>query len=233
MTLASHIAWIFGAGFDACSKKSCASAQQHIYQGEDEPENPNTPRDDRSKSSKRGAATSRFRLDDSEFREAFVKGSGPGGQKINKVRSCVQLTHIATGIQVQCQDARDLVTNRALARKWLAEKVEHHLKGAESKIGRRVTKIQKKKAKSRSRARTVVRVPGTMDIIDGIDSSAADSDDDTDDDASDDEFSHIELVMPIPDGVSLPLLAKLSEAARYYCTTAAAAAAAVGQADEQ
>jgi hypothetical protein len=68
--------------------------------GEDEPEDPNTPRDDRSKSSKRGAATSRFRLDDSEFREAFVKGSGPGGQKINKVMSCVQLTHIATGIQV-------------------------------------------------------------------------------------------------------------------------------------
>jgi hypothetical protein len=109
---------------------------------------------------------------------------------------------------VQCQDARDLVTNRALARKWLAEKVEHHLKGADSKIGRRVTKIQKKKAKSRSRARTVVRVPGTMDIIDGIDSSAADSDDDTDDDASDDEFSHIELVMPTPDGISLPTARK-------------------------
>jgi RF-1 domain len=70
--------------------------------GEDQPEDPDTPRDDRSKSSKRGAATSRFRLDDSEFREAFVKGSGPGGQKINKIRSCVQLTHIATGIQVSC-----------------------------------------------------------------------------------------------------------------------------------
>jgi hypothetical protein len=47
-----------------------------------------------------------------------------------------------------------------------------------------------------------------MDIIDGIDSSAADSDDDTDDDASDDEFSHIELVMPTPDGISLPTARK-------------------------
>jgi hypothetical protein len=109
---------------------------------------------------------------------------------------------------VQCQDARDLVTNRALARKWLAEKVEHHLKGADSKIGRRVTKIQKKKAKSRSRARTVVRVPGTMDIINGVDGSAADSDNDSDDDASEDEFSHIELVMPTPDGISLPTARK-------------------------
>jgi hypothetical protein len=126
------------------------------------------------------------------------------------VKQLTRALFVAAGIaiaQVQCQDARDLVTNRALARKWLAEKVEHHLKGADSKIGRRVTKIQKKKAKSRSRARTVVRVPGTMDIIDSIDGSAVESDNDSDA-TDDDEFSHIELVMPTPDGISLPTARK-------------------------
>ena len=60
---------------------------------------------------------------------------------------------MAAGIQVRCQDARDLVTNRALARRWLAEKLEHHTHGADSKIGRRVTKIRKQKQKQRARQR--------------------------------------------------------------------------------
>ncbi len=35
--------------------------------------------------------------------EQFIRGSGKGGQKINKTASCVLLKHGPTGIEVRCQ----------------------------------------------------------------------------------------------------------------------------------
>ena len=58
-----------------------------------------------------------------DLEENFVKGSGNGGQKINKVRNCVQLRHVPSGITVSCQDSRSLTTNRSIARKLLKKKV--------------------------------------------------------------------------------------------------------------
>jgi protein subunit release factor B len=40
-------------------------------------------------------------LKDEDLVETFVKGSGPGGQCINKRSSCVDLRHIPTGIRIQ------------------------------------------------------------------------------------------------------------------------------------
>lgn len=54
---------------------------------------------------------------------AREQGTGPGGQKINKVRNCVQLTHKPTGVMVSCQEARELSSNRSIARKRLQDKV--------------------------------------------------------------------------------------------------------------
>ena len=45
-------------------------------------------------------AVERIVLKDEDIEENFVKGSGPGGQKINKTNSKVQLKHIPTGIVV-------------------------------------------------------------------------------------------------------------------------------------
>jgi hypothetical protein len=92
-------------------------------------------------------------LDDADIEEAFVKGSGPGGQKINKVRNCVQLKHLPTGVMVSCQDGRSLVANRAIARKLLEKKVEYETFGADSRIGKSITKKQKQKQQNRRRAR--------------------------------------------------------------------------------
>ena len=77
--------------------------------------------------------------------EKFVRGSGNGGQKINTTSNRVQLTHIPTGISVSCQDARDLSTNRKIARKSLIDKLDLHFNGAESKLGIAHEKIRKKK----------------------------------------------------------------------------------------
>lgn len=87
-------------------------------------------------------------LNEHDLEESFVRGSGPGGQKINKSMNKVRLKHIPTGLSVACQEQRDLTTNRSMARKLLREKVDFLLNGVESKVGRRITKIQRSKSKA-------------------------------------------------------------------------------------
>jgi peptide chain release factor len=60
----------------------------------------------------------------SEVEERFVRGSGPGGQKINKTSSTVWLRHRPTGIEVRCQRERSQSANRELAWAELCEKLE-------------------------------------------------------------------------------------------------------------
>ncbi|KAI8880524.1 hypothetical protein K501DRAFT_254847 [Backusella circina FSU 941] len=92
-------------------------------------------------------------LKDEELIETFVKGSGPGGQCINKRSSCVDLRHIPTGIRVQCQQSRSLADNRGIARKLLREKLDEHINGKLSKNGQKAIKIAKQKAKRAKRAK--------------------------------------------------------------------------------
>jgi protein subunit release factor B len=87
-------------------------------------------------------------IDEKDLVESFVRGSGPGGQKINKSKNNVHLVHTPTGISVQCQDARDLTTNRKIARKLLRDKVDLAANGKDSKLGMRHAKITKQKDKA-------------------------------------------------------------------------------------
>ncbi|GJJ12005.1 hypothetical protein Clacol_006243 [Clathrus columnatus] len=63
-------------------------------------------------------------MDENDLKESFVRGSGPGGQSINKTENCVQLLHVPTGIRVSCQETRSLELNRRIARKLLLEKLD-------------------------------------------------------------------------------------------------------------
>jgi len=63
-------------------------------------------------------------LKDEDIEEAFVRGSGPGGQSINKTENNVQLLHKPSGIRVSCQETRSLSQNRKLARRLLLEKLD-------------------------------------------------------------------------------------------------------------
>ena len=56
--------------------------------------------------------------------ERFVRGTGPGGQKINKTSSTVWLRHGPTGVEVRCQRERSQADNRAAAWAELADRVE-------------------------------------------------------------------------------------------------------------
>ena len=82
---------------------------------------------------------------DNDLRETFIKGRGPGGQKINKTNNCVQLLHIPTGIIINCQETRDLQSNRKIARKMLRDKLDLLVNGDQSKLGKKYDKIRKQK----------------------------------------------------------------------------------------
>lgn len=63
-----------------------------------------------------------------DFREMFVRASGPGGQNVNKTSTCVVLRHIPTGIQVKCQEERSQRINRHKARWIILERIEQQRK---------------------------------------------------------------------------------------------------------
>lgn len=62
--------------------------------------------------------------------ERFVRGTGPGGQKINKTSSTVWLRHQPTGIEVRCQRERSQAANRQLAWTELCMKLEQRNRAA-------------------------------------------------------------------------------------------------------
>ena len=59
-----------------------------------------------------------------DLKESFIRSSGPGGQNVNKVATCVQLTHIPTGTMVKCQTERTQALNRVQARWLLLQRIE-------------------------------------------------------------------------------------------------------------
>ncbi|KAI9138731.1 peptide chain release factor class I/class II, partial [Paraphysoderma sedebokerense] len=91
-------------------------------------------------------------IKDEDLEEKFVRGSGKGGQKINKTSNCVDLKHIPTGIRVTCQATRSLADNRRIARKQLLLKLDLHYNGDLSKTAKKIQKIQRQKSKRRKRA---------------------------------------------------------------------------------
>jgi protein subunit release factor B len=61
---------------------------------------------------------------EADLQESFVASSGPGGQNVNKVATCVVLVHRPTGVQVKCQATRQQGQNRLFARELLLDKIE-------------------------------------------------------------------------------------------------------------
>jgi len=58
-----------------------------------------------------------------DIREDIQRSGGAGGQHVNKTDSSIQLTHLATGVIVRCENERSQHKNRATARKMMIAKL--------------------------------------------------------------------------------------------------------------
>ncbi|PXF47907.1 putative peptide chain release factor [Gracilariopsis chorda] len=84
--------------------------------------------------------------------EDFVRGSGSGGQKVNKTSNCVMLKHIPSGIIVKCQQTRSREQNRRLAREILQRRLDEQIRGEESLAAKELHLARARKAKRRRKS---------------------------------------------------------------------------------
>lgn len=89
-----------------------------------------------------------------DLEENFIRGSGSGGQKINKTSSCVQLRHAVSEIELRSQKSRSQADNRYWARKELCERVEEKVLGAKSAKQQANEKIRRQKRRRSRRAKS-------------------------------------------------------------------------------
>ncbi|MFZ9682087.1 MAG: peptide chain release factor family protein [Cephaloticoccus sp.] len=83
--------------------------------------------------------------------ERFIRGAGPGGQKINKTASTVWLRHGPSGVEVRCQAGRSQTANREQAWAELCAKLEARRAEAKAEV-RHDREVERRRTRQRSRA---------------------------------------------------------------------------------
>lgn len=85
----------------------------------------------------------KLRIREEDLQEEFIRGSGPGGQKVNKTSSTVVLRHLPSGVEVRCQRERSQVMNRHWARVELCGRMESILQEAKLSVQNEREKVRR------------------------------------------------------------------------------------------
>ena len=90
---------------------------------------------------------------ESDLEETFVKGGGPGGQKINKTSSTVVLRDRKSGTGVRCGEDRSQALNRYRARVMLCDQLELLRNGSVGTQSQEQNRIRRNKDRRSRRAK--------------------------------------------------------------------------------
>jgi peptide chain release factor len=90
----------------------------------------------------------------SDVEERFIRGSGPGGQKINKTSSTVWLLHRPTGIVARSQAERSQAANRERAWRALCDKLEARARAAKDALQQEL-EGERRRTRQKSRVQKV------------------------------------------------------------------------------
>ncbi|KAL3857645.1 hypothetical protein ACJMK2_012292 [Sinanodonta woodiana] len=91
-------------------------------------------------------------LREEDLEEHFERGSGPGGQAVNKTANCVFLKHKPTGLVVKCHATRSQETNRKRARETLLVKLDDLINGDKSFRSQQIKELSEDKAQKKTKA---------------------------------------------------------------------------------
>ena len=113
----------------------------------------------------------RLGISPADLEETFIRGSGAGGQKINKTSSTVRLMHRPSGIEVRCQEERSQSLNRqralerlcdilearraaqALAARQAREKVRRQNRPKPPRVKRRMVEAKRRRGATKAKRR--------------------------------------------------------------------------------
>jgi peptide chain release factor 2 len=100
-------------------------------------------------------------INERDLKVDTFRASGAGGQHVNKTDSAVRITHLPTGIVVQCQAERSQHRNREMAMRLLRARLYQYLK-AEREKSREELEAEKKEIAFGSQIRSYVLHPYTL-----------------------------------------------------------------------